>query len=167
MQGQRLNPTESNNIGEYLGAGHSERNTADILGVSRSSVQRYRKDPAIKAIIEEGQDKLAKESAMNIIDTDIAVISKAHKVLAVDEYDQEAITLFRDTGLMDLYTKVSKRVGQAIGIFNTPTPSIFIQNLYQDNRSQTIAPGVLALISGGLTDPGDDEAIEGDYEIIE
>ena len=164
-----LNQVATHKIADALASGHTEQATADIVGVSRSSVSRYRKDPEIKAKIEAAQVKLA-GSALNIVDTDMAVIKRAHKVLAVDKYDTKAVSLLNDTGLMDLYVKVSKRVGQAIGIFNSPAPSIFIQNMYQDNRSQTIAPGVLSLISGALAipeDTGEQPIIEGEYSIIE
>ena len=169
---QPLSPTVTDNIGEHLGSGHTERNTADILGISRGSVSRYRKDPKIKAKIEAAQAKLA-GSAMDIVKTDLAIIKHTKDILdrtALNIENKVEMLHARDMGLLDLYTKVSKRVGQAIGIFNTPAPSLFIQNMYQDNRQQTIAPGVLSLISGALAipeDTSDQDIIEGEYSIIE
>ncbi len=166
---QSLTPIQTDNIGEHLGSGHSERNTADILGVSRSSVSKYRKDPKIKAKIEAAQAKLA-GSVMDIVKTDLAIIKHTKDIINQPKLKKAGMIKARDMGLLDLYTKVSKRVGQAIGIFNTPAPSLFIQNMYQDNRQQTIAPGVLSLISGALAipeDTSDQDIIEGEYSIIE
>jgi hypothetical protein len=165
-----LNQYKTSKIVNAIAVGHTEHETAGIVGVARSTVSNYKRDPEIRALIDEAQTRLAKESAVNIVETDIAVIKRAHKILAKDKYDTKAVSLLNDTGLMDLYTKISKRVGQAIGIFNTPAPSLFIQNMYQDNRSQAIAPNVLTLISGALAIPEDTEdqpIIDGEYSIIE
>lgn len=164
-----LNQYKTAKMVNALAVGHTEHETADIVGVARSTVSNYKRDPRVKAKIEAAQAKLA-GSAMDIVKTDIAIIKHTKDIINQPKLKKAGMIKARDMGLLDLYTKVSKRVGQAIGIFNTPAPSLFIQNMYQDNRSQTIVPGVLSLISGVLAipdDTSDQDIIDGEYSIIE
>jgi len=49
------------------------------------------------------------------------------------------------------YHKLSKGIKQSLGILPSPTPSIFIQSIYNDNRGQVLADNVLQLISQGTS----------------
>jgi len=134
-------------IAGALAKSHTIPETAEIAGCSEASVSRNKKDPKVREKIERIQRELAQETLDNIIETDKAIIKTAK------DFVQDATPIdYQDASvLMGSYHKLSKGIKQSLGILPSPTPSIFLQTIYNDNRGQVLADNVLQLISQGTS----------------
>ena len=163
---QPLTSLAKDKIAYNIATGHTIPEAAELSGVSQASVSRVKSDPEVKAKIERISAEYAGEILDKIVETDKTIINTANKFVKAaspQEYQDASV-------LMGLNHKLSKGIKVQLGIAPSPTPSIFVQSLYMDNRGTTLAPGVLPLVSRVLAIPEDTEdqpIIDGEYSIIE
>lgn len=174
--GQALSPAIVESITQLLATGHTQKEIAVMLDVSRTSVQRYGANPEIRVKIEKAQADMAGETLDKIIEIDRAILDTTQDFIQ-GKSDQDGKRIGGATPkqiqeapvLIGTYQKYAKGVKQSLGIAPSPGQNVFIENLYA-NKGPVIAPGVLALISGALAipeDTSDQDIIDGEYSIIE
>jgi len=147
IPGQALSKPVVNKLINGIAKGQTIADTADQIGVSSRTVSRYKRNPKVREKIERIQREMADKTLDEIIEADKAIIKTAKGFVQ----DAKPIHYQDASVLMASYHKLSKGIKQSLGILPSPTPSIFLQTIYNDNRSQVLADNVLQLISQGTS----------------
>ena len=138
---------QNKTIASMSAAGHSTRDIEKATGVSRSAIAVRLKTPQIRALLAEANANMAKE------------VVKVTNVLIAICYDYKH---------KDQMAAI-KTYCQIMGLSPSHATSQFITNIYNDNRVQTVNPGVLQALGGNLSMlTGQDEGVQdGEYEETE
>lgn len=121
-------------IAEMRLQGKSIREIAKEIGLDKSQVCRVLNDKEVKEILD-----------------------KVHRFYGgfAEDVGREFMGLCLLSSDPAIREKAIKEYHKIMGISPAHTPSIFIQNLYQDNRQQIISSDVLTLLGKHLSDPRD------------
>jgi hypothetical protein len=160
------NPIKSNKAINALAKGMSERDTAKLINVSRGSIQGLKAKPEIKAKIERIQKELADKTLDQIMRIDQGILDTTQEFVEGKDIDQNGNKTGIDKAnpsdyqevsvLMSQYRKLSSGILKALGILPSPAQSIFVQNLYQDNRNQVLSSGMVDMLGNAMSDQLDD-----------
>jgi predicted transcriptional regulator len=132
--------------------GCSQEEIAATMGVSQSTVSRRLQSEELKALIEKVQFELMEETA---------TVAKDNLVHAIKSYK----TSKEDPQLREHGFKATQRVLESMGILPTHTQSVFIQQIFNDNRTQ-IAP-VIRQVLDAINTRDDDAGNMLEAEIVE
>ena len=118
-------------IAEMRLQGKSSREIAKEIGLDKSQVCRVLNDKEIKKILDE-----------------------VHRFYGgfAEDVGREFMSLCLLSSDPAIREKAIKEYHKIMGIAPTHTQSIYIRNLYQDNRQQIVAPEVLSLLGKHLQD---------------
>ena len=151
---KQLTDVDRQNIIEGLSIGYPANKVAEMAGVSESSVVRTKAKS--RGIIAKAQQRLV-EAVPDLVEAELNIIKQVKAI--TDQPDSTLQLTERQELIAKLYPQTAKRVGQAVGILPTPTPSIFVQNLHIDARRQVISPSVMALLAQAGQAQGEDEDV--------
>ena len=126
--------------------GSSTRDIEHSTGVSKSTVARMLKKPEIRALIDR---------AWNNISIHVCAVSDKLVNMALNDDHKDQLAAIK------AYTQI-------MGLSPSHATTQFITQIYNDNRVQTVNPGVLAALGGNLSMlTGQDEGVQdGEYEDV-
>jgi predicted transcriptional regulator len=137
-------------IAKALAGKVSQQTIADQLGVSQSTVSRLANKEDVKAMIEQETIRLL-GSVPQAIDNIAGLVSEMPHMTNVKE--------------KELAFKATRKVLEAAGVLNSPSPSLGVVNVFQQN-SVVLSPIVEAAIERLLSSPldlcEDGEIVEGE-----
>ena len=168
--GPQLTETDQIRTCQLKAAGKSNREIANTIGRSPASISRLINRADSKDIIEREASKILEKlpQIIEMIFRDLDTANHLSKILAGEiqvseeetflENDVNALLKFRDQT-----NKTTSDILKAMGIYASHSPGMVVQNIYHDNRTQSLSPDILRLIGGFLGNPAD--VLEG--EVIE
>ncbi len=141
--GKLANPCAKNDIIDQLSTGESSNQIANDYNVSGQRIRQIRKENL--ELIEQKAQELLKYLP-DIVETakhDINISKRISKNIANCK-DHELIDKLKEVKdilqFKQLTNKLSADILRALGIFPAQSPSLVIQNIYQDQRQQNIIP---------------------------
>ena len=167
--GPKLTETEQIRTCQLKAAGKSNREIANTIGRSPASISRLINRADSKEIIERATSKLLEKvpQIIEIIHRDLDTANHLSKVLAGEIQSEEKTILEKDINALlkfrDQTNKTVSEILKAMGIYASHTPGMVVQQIYQDNRTQSLSPEILRIIGGfvgNLTNLSRDEVIE-------
>ena len=170
--GPQLTETDQIRTCQLKAAGKSNREIANTIGRSPASISRLVNRADSKDIIEHEASRILEKlpQIIEIIFRDLDTANHLSKVLAgeIQESEEKEKTILEKdiTALLKFRDQTNKTISEilkAMGIYASHTPGMVVQQIYQDNRTQSLSPDILRLIGGFLENP--DDVLEG--EVIE
>jgi hypothetical protein len=162
-----VQPDEDKKAMELLIQGHSLNSASIATGISRHRVTVLNKkhrdliQTAHANLIEQG---LAKAISRTVSEIDMA--GHLQKVLKGEAENNTTLESVHDINeYLKRVDKKEEMLLKSVGISPSISPSIHVQNIFNDNRTTTLSPVVSALISGRLDELMADED-DADYEEI-
>lgn len=119
------------------------REIAKAVGVSGTRVSQIMGKPEIKEIVEQVQHGFVQANARRAAGNITQII---HSPRAEDK---------------ELRLKYSAEVARAMGILPSQAQSVFIQNIYNDNRTTELPPEIVALVARQRA------SIDVEYQIVD
>jgi hypothetical protein len=143
MIGEKLSTQQRSAIISLTAEGNSITKTAKTVNCSRQSVQYFRKQPEVRDAIRAAAERLAKAGARLIVDTDLGVLEAAHRRMK-----RGGIRTMTTSDLLKLADKKGGRIGEAIGLFSSPskTSTTIMQQLTVNSGSQPLHPAVASAL---------------------
>jgi len=123
----------------------SQGQVAKTVGISQPMVSKTLAKPEIRALVEEVQHGFVQANARRAAGNITQII---HSAKPKDK---------------ELRLKYSAEVGRAMGMLPSQAASVFINNIYNDNRTQEMPPEILAL----LKSQGVQKAVDVEYEELD
>ncbi len=141
--GKLANPCAKNDIINRLSTGESSNQIANDYDVSGQRIRQIKKEN-LELIEQKTQELLS--NLPDIVETakhDINISKRISKNIA-NSKDHELIDKLKEVKdilqFKQLTNKLSADILRALGIFPAQSPSLVIQNIYQDQRQQTVIP---------------------------
>ena len=149
--GKLANPCAKNDIINRLSTGESSNRIANDYDVTGQRIRQIKKENL--ELIEQKAQELLK-NLPDIVETakhDINISKRISQNIA-NSKDHELIDKLKEVKdilqFKQLTNKLSADILRSLGIFPAQSPSLFIQNIYNDNRTQTVVdPAVMKLFS--------------------
>lgn len=149
-----MNSNEENKAVQMIAKGDSQEAIAKELGVSQSTVSRFKESH--KELIQRETEKLLK-SLPDITEQllrDVSLANKVSKALNGEIEVTDLPSLLSDTKVltkfMELSYKKQSDILKAMGIYPTQTPSVFIQNIFQSGSQAVISPNIMTVLGEHL-----------------
>ena len=167
--GPQLTETDQIRTCQLKAAGKSNREIANTIGRSPASISRLINRADSKDIIEREASRILEKlpQIIEMIFRDLDTSNHLSKVLAGEIQVSEEKILEKDiTALLKFRDQTNKTISEilkAMGIYASHAPGMVVQQIYQDNRTQSLSPDILRSIGGFLGNPAD--VLEG--EVIE
>jgi len=136
---KRLNPTEKKReIVKLRGQGLSQQAVADAIDCSQKTVSRLENnDPEVKAAIKELQHGIITEGAPLAKEIVLTALSVGRRLWRRAERARQPGTVISDNKeALDLAQKNVKAVIQPAGLSAAPGQPFFLQQIYNDHRTQ-------------------------------
>ncbi len=141
MKGKLANPCTKTEIINRLATNESSNQIAKDYDVSGQRIRQIKKEN--RELIEQKAQELLK-NLPDIVETakhDINISKRISKNIA-NSKDHELIDKLKEVKdilqFKQLTNKLSADILRSVGIFPAQSPSLFIQNNYQDNRQQNM-----------------------------
>lgn len=159
---------------EGTAAGKSIREIGREIGKSHGSVNKLRQLPEVKAAIEAARQRIINEGLEKATDNIIYAINayqapRKIEVRTKDADGNEIVELIDnpevDKQLRDHGARFSERVLESAGSLASQNTSIFVQNIYNDQRT-AVPPEILEVLKG-LNQRGNVGSLVYDAEIEE
>ncbi len=139
--GKLANPCTKNDIINRLSTGESSNRIAKDYDVSGQRIRQIKKEN--RELIEQKAQELLK-NLPDIVETakhDINISKRISKNIA-NSKDHELIDKLKEIKdilqFKTITNKLSADILRSLGIFPAQSPSLLIQNIYQDNRQQNM-----------------------------
>ena len=168
--GPQLTETDQIRACQLKAAGKSNREIANTIGRSPASISRLINRADSKDIIEREASRILEKlpQIIEMIFRDLDTSNHLSKVLAGEIQESEEKTILEKdiTALLKFRDQTNKTISdilKAMGIYASHSPGLVVQQIYQDNRTQSLSPDILRLIGGFLGSPADvleDEVIK-------
>ena len=136
---KRLNPTEKKReIVKLRGQGLSQQAVADAIGCSQKTVSRLENDdPEVKAAIKELQHGIITEGAPLAKEIVLSALTVGRRLWRRAKRSKQPGTVISDNKeALDLAQKNVKAVIQPAGLSAAPGQPFFLQQIYNDHRTQ-------------------------------
>lgn len=143
-------------IAEAIAAGETTRQIAAVTGLHHSTIARKAHSKDIRAFIEAINERVINESLP---------VAVSNIQYAINEYQKKEAK--EDPQLRDHGFKASTRIMESVGLLPAHAPSTLIQNIYNDNRTQVVAPILETVLGRYLPDQAQAPVIDAQYEIAE
>lgn len=140
-----MKQTQAEKIANLTAQGMTGLAVARELGVCPATVYRRRQDEDVRSLIEDAQKRVYLNNLNTIADTVSGL---------VQGYQQNDCSTDKAKFEKNHGFRVIERLCEATGIFPAHTPSIFVQNIYNDNRTE-LSPIVLDLLKSHNCLPDD------------
>ena len=138
-----------------VASGKSQLALSKRTGVSQQAISRFANRSEIKSLIERETGKLYQKlpDMIEEINRDIETSYRISKSVAGEltkEETKELTERFEGINSMlkfkESIYKVKSDVLKALGVYPSQSPSIFVQNVFSDNKAAIIDPGVQRMI---------------------
>lgn len=140
-----MKQTQAEKIANLTAQGMTGLAVAKELGVCPATVYRRRQDDDVKALIEEAQKRVYRSNLNTIADTVTGL---------VQGYKQNDCSTDKAKFEKNHGFRVIERMCEAVGIFPAHTQSVFVQAIYNDNRTE-LSPIVADLLKSHNLLPDD------------
>jgi predicted transcriptional regulator len=124
--------------------GRSQREIAEVAGVTQQAVSKVLNKDEIKALVDQAQEIIA-----------TGAITAADNMIGAAEYFRDYLKKLKkgekmeqdvDKQMIDYGFKASREIGKSTGSLAGDAPSVFVQNIYNDNRSIGTPPEIMQLL---------------------
>lgn len=154
-------------IGTLRAQGASIRDISASVGLSINAVHHRVHKPDLKRFIQNLSEQLARQTGETLLENHRLALDAANRAwqeIARQETPEDAAKLATaNKDLLELADKKEKRAGQAMGIFASPTPSIFLQQIFTGPSQVVLSANVMQMFGNATRqiiqtqDPGDEE----------
>ncbi len=141
--GKLANPCAKSDIIDRLSTGESSNQIANDYNVSGQRIRQIKKEN--RELIEQKAQELLKnlpdivETAKQDIQIAKYISNKLKDKLKLDELSKEQLRAVNSKlNFKTLTNNLSADILRLLGIFPAQSPSLFIQNIYNDNQQQTL-----------------------------
>lgn len=148
--------TDEHKAVQLLATGASQADVARELGVNRSTVCRWTQKEEVRARIEAEAQRLL-EALPDVVEQtkrDLATANHLSRFIAGEEGATNQTRLTNpDHQLRFLEGAYRKQADllRAAGVFASPAPSIVVQQVFNDNRTQVLSPTVVQVLGQHLS----------------
>ena len=148
--------------------GAPSRTIGDELGVHHSTVLRALSKDDIRQRIEEEGRKLIDSALGDACENRRIIVQATRQALQGKTEDiPQILQDIPKEKLIEIGTKESAGLRQSVGIDAAHASSPLIVNIFNDNRTQVVAPILENVLAKYLPDHTQESAIEAQYEISE
>ena len=131
-----MRQTPAEDIANLTAQGMTGLEVAKTLGVCPATVYRRRQDDDVKTLIEDAQKRVYRANINTIADTVTGLIQGYQQ----NDCSSDQARIEKNHGF-----KVIERMCEAVGIFPAHTQATYINNIYNDHRTE-LSPIVVGLL---------------------
>lgn len=156
-----------------LAEGHTQHEAARTVGVTDGAITQFLdREPEIRKQVKAIQQGIILEAGPLAKDNTIRCIKLANDIFRKAEGKKHPGAWLEDNKVaVDLADKKEKRVLNTMGISGAPTQSVFLQQIFQDNRTQVFTPVALqaaaAYLGRGELDPDLEAILDAEVEEVD
>jgi hypothetical protein len=147
--------------------GKTVREIAAATDICKTTVAETLKREDVKQIVDEGSARIVREAALPAVETRIAMVKAINRAITNDDVPLPGILKkLSAEKFVELGLKECQGVRQTAGIDPSQTSTVYMTNVFNDNRDMSMPPEILALLrSQGAQEA--QEAVDVEYEELD
>ena len=153
---------------QLLATGANQAEVAREIGVNRSTVCRWTQKEEVRAKIEAEAQRFLESlpDTVEQIKRDLSTANQLSKFIAGEEGAENRTRLTNPDHQLRFLENAYRKQGdllRAAGILSSPAPSIVVQQVFNDNRTQVLSPTVIQVLGdhlkGLFDEPGEGDGV--------